>query len=473
VATDNVQTPNTTVLSVSGAGLGWQLVQRANSQLGTAEIWRAFSGQILNRVTVTANLSQSVAASITVMTFAGADTSGTNGSGAIGGTSATGAPSGAPTLSLKTSRNGSLVLGVGNDWDHAVNRVVGSSQLLVHQFEPTAGDTYWVQRQNAPTPLSGTQVTINDNSPTGDRYNLAIVEVLPAPAGQPAPAPSPTPTPAPTPSPSPTPTPSPTPGLVFDEEFGGNSLDLTQWTPMNRCGDISHQAELERYTPAQCTVTNGALNLTAVPNGGVQCNDFNLDGSIRSTHQTSYDSCMVQTSAFNFQFGTLEFRVLSTNPGLGTWPGSLWLEGANCQSSNVDTADVNGSGLGTCNWPNVGSEEIDPCEIKSSDAQPNTQVWQNTFSSTGVSSPEFSSQTPWSDPTVNWHVCKIIWNTDSVTWFVDGVQTRQILKANGDPVPQGPLFILINVAIGGAGSSTPDPANFPQTMQIDYVRVSK
>lgn len=284
-----------------------------------------------------------------------------------------------------------------------------------------------------------------------------------------------TPTPTPTPSASPSPTPTPPPNLIFDEEFNGTALDTSMWTPMNRCGDINNQHELERYQPTQCTVSGGMLHLTAQSNGGVTCNDFNLDGSVRHTFSTTYDSCMVQTKSFNFQFGTVEFRVLSTNPGLGTWPGSLWLEGANCQTANVFTADNTASngGLGNCNWPTVGSEEIDPCEIKSSDAQPNTQVWQNTFSSTGVSSPEFSSQTPWSDPTVNWHVCKIVWNTDSVTWFVDGVQTRQILKSNGAPVPQGPLFLLINVAIGGQGSSSPNPATFPQTMQIDYVRVSK
>lgn len=301
--------------------------------------------------------------------------------------------------------------------------------------------------------------------------------VSPTPSGSPTPTPTPTPSATPTPTATPTATPTPTPiaNLIFDEEFSAASLDLTKWTPMNRCGDINNQSELERYTPAQCSVSNGMLQLTAKPNGGVQCNDFNLDGSIRHTFNTTYDSCMVQTTSFNFQFGTLEFRVLSTNPGLGTWPGALWLEGANCQAANIKTADnelANG-GLGTCNWPTVGSEEIDPCEIKSSDPVPNTQVWQNTFSSTGVSSPEFSSQTPWSDPTKNFHICKIVWDTNSVTWFVDGVQTRQILKANGDPVPQGPLFILINVAIGGQGSSPPNPANFPQTMQIDYVRVSK
>jgi hypothetical protein len=36
-----------------------------------------------------------------------------------------------------------------------------------------------VQIQNNATPLSGTSVTINNTAPTGDRYNLGIVEILP------------------------------------------------------------------------------------------------------------------------------------------------------------------------------------------------------------------------------------------------------------------------------------------------------
>jgi hypothetical protein len=35
--------------------------------------------------------------------------------------------------------------------------------------------------QSAPTPLKGITVTINDSAPAQDRFNLTIVEVLPAP----------------------------------------------------------------------------------------------------------------------------------------------------------------------------------------------------------------------------------------------------------------------------------------------------
>jgi hypothetical protein len=66
-----------TVTGVSGAGVNWALVRRTNSQLGTSEIWRAFAVGVISSSTVTATLSQSVAASITILSFSGVDTTGT------------------------------------------------------------------------------------------------------------------------------------------------------------------------------------------------------------------------------------------------------------------------------------------------------------------------------------------------------------------------------------------------------------
>jgi hypothetical protein len=114
---------------------------------------------------------------MTVMSFKGVDTTGTNGSGAIGAVVGTNAKTGAPSATLITTRNNSLVLGVGNDYDNAINRTPGAGQTVVHQDLTSTGDTYWVQMQTSSTALSGTSVTINDTAPTGDRYNLSVVEV--------------------------------------------------------------------------------------------------------------------------------------------------------------------------------------------------------------------------------------------------------------------------------------------------------
>jgi hypothetical protein len=181
VSTDANSSGGVTVTGVTGASLTWSLVKRTNAQLGTAEIWRAFAPATLTNVSVKATISQSVPASITVVTFTGVDTSGSGGSGAIGAIGAGNANPGAPTASLTTTRNNSWVFGVGTDWDNATARTLGPNQTMVHQYLATVGDTYWVQRQNSTTPLAGTVVTINDTLPTSDRYDLSICEVLPAP----------------------------------------------------------------------------------------------------------------------------------------------------------------------------------------------------------------------------------------------------------------------------------------------------
>ncbi|MGA9208630.1 MAG: hypothetical protein WB347_12565, partial [Terriglobales bacterium] len=171
---------NTTVTGITGGSLTWTLVKRTNTQLGTAEVWRAFASAVLTNATVTATLSSSQAASMTVVTFTGASTAGSGGSGAIGATGTGNAATGAPSASLATTVANSWVFGVGDDWDNAIARTVPSNQTMVHQDVSTSnGDTYWVQRMAATTPVAGTVVTINDTAPTTDRYNLTIVEILP------------------------------------------------------------------------------------------------------------------------------------------------------------------------------------------------------------------------------------------------------------------------------------------------------
>ena len=185
ISADSAPPASVTVSGVAGGGLTWTLVKRTNTQPGGAEIWRAFATSILNNATVTATLSQNVVSSITVVTFTGADSSGTNGSGAIGATGGASAAAGSPTASLVTTRNNSWVFGVGTDWDSATARTLGTSQTMLHQFLTNVGSTYWVQRQNSVTPLSGSTVTINDTAPSADKYDLSIVEVLPATLGPP------------------------------------------------------------------------------------------------------------------------------------------------------------------------------------------------------------------------------------------------------------------------------------------------
>jgi chitodextrinase len=164
-----------TISSVTGGGLTWRLRRRANTQAGTSEIWSANAPAVLTNATVTATRgSGSYQASITVVTFSGADLA------VDGAAAAANASTGAPSVSLSTTRAGSQVWGVGNDWDRAVARTVGPNQTKVDEFLAPSGDTMWVQRLTSPVPFAATPVTLNDTAPTNDRWNLAAVEVIPA-----------------------------------------------------------------------------------------------------------------------------------------------------------------------------------------------------------------------------------------------------------------------------------------------------
>ncbi len=104
IAPDYLSGANTTVKSVLGAGLTCVRVTRTNAQNGTSEIWRAFAVSPLSKVAVKATLSQKVVSSMTVLSFSGVDTSGSNGSGAIGATGNGNANPGAPKAQLVTTR---------------------------------------------------------------------------------------------------------------------------------------------------------------------------------------------------------------------------------------------------------------------------------------------------------------------------------------------------------------------------------
>jgi chitodextrinase len=161
-----------TMSSVTGGGLTWTLRARANGQAGTAEIWQAVAPTVLTNATITATrASGGYQGSITVAAFIGANTS------VNGAVASSSAATGAPSVSLVTTRAGSWVWGVGEDWDKAAARTIGPSQTMVDQFLSPSGDTFWTQRQTSSTPAAGTTVAINDTAPTGDRWDLAIIEV--------------------------------------------------------------------------------------------------------------------------------------------------------------------------------------------------------------------------------------------------------------------------------------------------------
>jgi Bacterial Ig domain/Lysyl oxidase len=159
--------------TVSGAGLNWILLERSNTQLGTAEIWSARAdGITLSAVTVSSQpgTGSGYHGSLTVIAF-------TNAAG-TSVVSRTGAPSGAPDIPLPGVIAGDWVFAVGNDWDKSIARTPVSGQVVVHQWVDTAvGNTCWVQSTATPS-TANALVDIHDTSPTSDQWNYAAVEIV-------------------------------------------------------------------------------------------------------------------------------------------------------------------------------------------------------------------------------------------------------------------------------------------------------
>ena len=167
---------NTQTLTVTGAGLTWTRVQRAATSRGVSEIWTATAPAPLTGATVTSTqavttvLGAPVNQSILVIAF-------TNASG-VGATTAASGVSTNASASLVTQAAGSLVFGVGNDFDRAVTRAVGAGQTKQHEFLAPTGDTFWMQSVNAASTAAGQTITANATAAgLADQWNLAIVEI--------------------------------------------------------------------------------------------------------------------------------------------------------------------------------------------------------------------------------------------------------------------------------------------------------
>ena len=171
VAADGPTTGGQTT-TVSGAGLTWTLLRRQNTQLGVAEIWTATATNVLTSRTVSSTASRTgFRQQLSVVAF--------RGSTGIGAVNSAGAASGAPSVSLTTTRAGSVIYGVGADTQTSTSRTVGAGQTRLYQWSDLLfTNTFWVQNRNAATATAGSAATINVTSPTTSRWNLAAVEVL-------------------------------------------------------------------------------------------------------------------------------------------------------------------------------------------------------------------------------------------------------------------------------------------------------
>ncbi|MCL4487210.1 MAG: glycoside hydrolase family 16 protein [Chloroflexi bacterium] len=239
--------------------------------------------------------------------------------------------------------------------------------------------------------------------------------------------------------------------LVFNENFDGQALDRNKWTTCYWWGNegctIQSNHELEWYTPANVSLRDGALQLTAQRQTVI--------GSDGNAYP--YTSGMVSTGArsgntkspplFAFEYGFVKVRAWVPK-GQGLLP-AIWMLPADQQSN----------------------PEIDVMEMLGSD--PRT-VHMNFHYRNSIGKEE-ASEGQWISPTElagGWHVFALDWEPGRITWFVDGIKRREFTQT--DLIPSKPMYLIIDLAVGGDWPGSPDANTpFPSTFIIDYVRVWK
>jgi hypothetical protein len=155
-----------------------------------------------------------------------------------------------------------------------------------------------------------------------------------------------------------------------------------------------------------------------------------------------------------FAYGRIESRILVPEGEAGLWP-AFWSLG-----TDIDIVD----------WPQTG--EIDFMEYVS--RLPN-EIFGTVHGPGYSGGQSFGNVYDFGEPVYNnYHTFTIEWQPDLIEWYVDGIlyHTATPADVNGEWVFNDPVFLLLNVAIGGNFGGAIDPnLQLPQSMAVDYIRV--
>lgn len=271
--------------------------------------------------------------------------------------------------------------------------------------------------------------------------------------------------------------------LVWSDEFTAGAIDVTKWDHEENCwGGGNNEQQCYTDRAENSFIEDGILKIVARKESFTGPNT--PDGSGDATSTLPYTSARLRTKGLEeWTYGRFEIRA-KLPFGQGTWP-AIWM---------LPTDSPYG------NWASSG--EIDIMEavnlktVTGSNA-PEARVhgtlhygraWpQNVNSGADYTLPNAAN------PADDFHVYALEWEEGEIRWYVDGVHyaTQRSsgwysqYMANGEltDAPVGAPFddksgyhMLLNLAVGGAWAGNVnntgiDETVFPQTLQIDYVRV--
>jgi beta-glucanase (GH16 family) len=220
--------------------------------------------------------------------------------------------------------------------------------------------------------------------------------------------------------------------IAFDDEFTQDrTLDPAKWITSLDHNQRTHGSppipEMQYYTDDSVRLDDGHLKLIA---------DRRMEGG------KPYTSGIVCSAGkFEQEYGLFEIRC-KLPLGKGFWP-AFWLKSRRGWPPEIDVFEAVGQHPGVVVHTNHWTE-------------PTGRHKYHKDEYTGINT------------TDGFHTYSVDWEPDSITWYVDGVQTARHV----DNVPSTPLYMIANLAVGGRWPGPPDDATqFPSSMDIDWIRV--
>ncbi len=236
------------------------------------------------------------------------------------------------------------------------------------------------------------------------------------------------------------------PRLLLDENFDAPTLDTSIW---NTCHwwdadgcTISSNDELQWYRPEQVSVRDGALQLTADrdPYEASDGESYEFRSGMVTTGPPEHGA----EPKLAFTYGSVEAR-LRIPAGQGLW-AAMWLLPADEDSR----------------------PEIDVLEALGDD--PDEMIMHFHPADRDADSPSSRHRLADSRSTGGWHTIRLDWTPNRLQYFADG---KEVWRLNGSQVPSEPMYLVFNLAVGGAYPGSPnDSTEFPSTFAIDHVRVA-
>lgn len=231
--------------------------------------------------------------------------------------------------------------------------------------------------------------------------------------------------------------------LIWSDEFEYNGApDPAKWTHETGAGGWgNNELQYYRADTANVHADSGIMILTA---------------RNESYSSSNYTSGRINTrDKFEFQYGRVEASIRLPY-GQGIWP-AFWILGD-------DISEVG--------WPACG--EVDIMELVGGDNSDNvvhgTAHWDNNGSHASYGRSYSLTSGIFAD---TFHIFTAEWSPTYIKWYVDGNLFNTIdIRPSGLSEFHHNFFIILNLAVGGNWPGNPDATTvFPQTMEVDYVRV--